>query len=48
MENIKDKKALKLSSSYCKDTPIWKIDNFVFWEPCPDFVAFGIIYQLEI
>lgn len=31
----------------CKETPYWQADNFVFWAPCPYFVAFGIIYQLE-
>lgn len=35
------------SSNYCKETPYWRADNFVYWAPCPDFVAFGIIYQLE-
>ena len=30
-----------------KDAPYWQADNFVVWAPCPDFVAFGIIYQLE-
>lgn len=35
------------SFNYCKETPCWQADNFVFWAPCPDFVAFGIIYQLE-
>lgn len=59
MENIKVKKAPKklkaqrqvqvcqLSFNYCKETPYWQADNFVFWAPCPYFVAFGIIYQLE-
>jgi hypothetical protein len=37
----------KPSFNYCKETPYWQADNFVFWAPCPDFVAFGIIYQLE-
>lgn len=35
------------SFNYCKETPYWQADNFVFWAPCPYFVAFGIIYQLE-
>lgn len=39
MENIKVKKAPKRLKAWA--------DNFVFWAPCPYFVAFGIIYQLE-
>lgn len=35
------------SFNYYKETPYWQADNFVFWAPCPYFVAFGIIYQLE-
>lgn len=35
------------SFNYCKEIPYWQADDFVFWAPCPDFVSWGIIYQLE-
>lgn len=34
------------SDLYSKDTPYWQANNFLFWEPCPSFVAFGIVYQV--
>lgn len=52
MENIKVKKAPKRLKAWKArqvqgSQPYWQADNFVFWAPCPYFVAFGIIYQLE-